>query len=829
MRGRQAGRCCYQDESEKNGESLKFFARHTVVQRGQLSDVSAEGRGERLSEPPLPVGTLGAGGVDAGLSVQMEPVGQRDDSHVRHAGKAGAYHGLGEVFGCAAQVAAGVGHILGAGALTPALGGHVVVGAGVDYTVAGVGVGQIVARLAAVEGELHDLHARVAACGQHGLGLGGQIAQILGDDAALAQSLVHGVDEGAVRAFLPVTARSGLVPGGDGVVALEAPEMVDADDVVDGSSVFDALLPPAEVFGLMAGPVVERVAPELTVGGKGVGRTSGNAGQVDGAVGLEQLRVGPEVAGIGADVDGDVAHQLDAVAVGVGLEGVPLGVEEELHGLVVVHLIGQPLLGSGEGRRLPGAQVVGPVGETGLLLLGLNGHEEGIVLEPAALGLTESLIGRGRGSQQPVGRFMEHHGPLLVERTVIDGTHRLGRGQLSLGEEAVRCQQTEIDKVRVAGKGRKALVGAVPVARRADGEYLPVGLLCSRKEIDEGKGFISQRADAVRTRQAEDGHQNAACTHGWNLLVLTLDSACHDTLNDVLLAGHVKDDDGDDGDDDAGHHGGQLDAAIAAAEILDGHGNGAVLLDVQHQRGQQVVVPDPHRLKDGGGDHGGLEDGEDDLEEDLDGAAAVDHGSLFDLDGDALHEAGEHEHGQTGTEAQIDDADVPGGVQIEGVGGLGQGEHDHLEGDDHGEDDEQIHELAQLVVHAGKVPAGHGAAQQDEGHAGHGDDEAVAKAGQKAHLGDAVDVVAKAREGLSRRQLEDGGSGEGAFYFQAVLQDQDDGVDPEQAQQAHDDSEDVVPHFFIFRHYCCTSLERVNLSWMSEMITTMRKNTAAFA
>ena len=66
--------------------------------------------------------------------------------------------------------------------------------------------------------------------------------------------------------------------------------MVDADDVVDGSGVLDALFPPAEIFGLMAGPVVERVAPELTVGGKGVGRTSGNAGQVDGAVGLEQLR-----------------------------------------------------------------------------------------------------------------------------------------------------------------------------------------------------------------------------------------------------------------------------------------------------------------------------------------------------------------------------------------------------------------------------------------------------------------------------------------------------------------------------------------------------------
>ena len=76
-------------------------------------------------------------------------------------------------------------------------------------------------------------------------------------------------------------------------------------------------------------------------------------------------------------------------------------------------------------------------------------------------------------------------------------------------------------------------------------------MFCLGEEIDKCEGLFAQRADAIRTRQAEDGHQNAACTHGWNLLVLTLDSACHDTLDDVLLAGHVKDDDGDDGDDDA--------------------------------------------------------------------------------------------------------------------------------------------------------------------------------------------------------------------------------------------------------------------------------------
>ena len=49
---------------------------------------------------------------------------------------------------------------------------------------------------------------------------------------------------------------------------------------------------------------------------------------------------------------------------------------------------------------------------------------------------------------------------------------------------------------------------------------------------------------------------------------LALDSACNNTLNDVFLAGHVQDDDGDDGDDDAGHHGSQLHAATAILETM---------------------------------------------------------------------------------------------------------------------------------------------------------------------------------------------------------------------------------------------------------------------
>ncbi len=310
---------------------------------------------------------------------------------------------------------------------------------------------------------------------------------------------------------------------------------------------------------------------------------------------------------------------------------------------------------------------------------------------------------------------------------------------------------------------------------------------------------------------------------------LSLDGARNNALNDVLLAGDVQQDDGDDGDDDAGHHGSQLYPAIAATEILDRHGDGAVFFDVQHQGGQQVVVPDPHGLQDSGGDHGGFQDGEYDAEEDLYRVAAVDHGGFFDLDGDALHKAGEHKHGQARTKTQVDDADVPRSVQLQGVGGFRKGEHHHLEGDDHGEHDQQIHELAQFVVYPGQVPAGHGAAQQDQKYTADGDHQAVQQTGEEVHLHDAVNVVGQARKGFSSRQLEHGGGGKGALFFQAVQQDQHNGVDPEQAQQGHEHRKQSVDALFLFDHYACTSLERVILSWIREMTTTIRKNTTAFA
>ncbi len=163
-------------------------------------------------------------------------------------------------------------------------------------------------------------------------------------------------------------------------------------------------------------------------------------GQMHLSVSLEQLRMSPQVAGIRADVDGDITHQQDTFAVGIGFQCVPLGIEEELHCLVVTDLICQPCFCGGNGLRLPAAQGVRPVSKASLPLFCFHSHKQGVVLQPEALRRAEGFVSRGGSRQQPVNSLFQQHRALVVQRTVVDGVHRLRGGELFGGQIAV-CRQ----------------------------------------------------------------------------------------------------------------------------------------------------------------------------------------------------------------------------------------------------------------------------------------------------------------------------------------------------------------------------------------------------
>src|SRR5262245_7048917 len=77
-------------------------------------------------------------------------------------------------------------------------------------------------------------------------------------------------------------------------------------------------------------PVINRVAPELSLGAEVVRRHAGGKARPALLVQQEQLRVGPHVARVGRDEEGEVTDQAHALGMGMLLETFPLTDQQEL-------------------------------------------------------------------------------------------------------------------------------------------------------------------------------------------------------------------------------------------------------------------------------------------------------------------------------------------------------------------------------------------------------------------------------------------------------------------------------------------------------------------
>ena len=345
--------------------------------------------------------------------------------------------------------------------------------AGVADAVLPVAVRQIAARVARVEGEFQHLHAGQTRVGKQLRDLRRGIAEILGDELDVVEPAGQHADERHAGALDPATVFRGRLAIGHGPVALEAAEVVDADDVVELRRSANASDPPLKAVLLHGLVVVEWVAPELTVGAEVVRRHAGDLNGHVSLVELEFLRLAPHVGGVHRHIDGDVADDADAETVDVALERTPLPEEEKLNVGEQLHVPAQLRAVALErvGPVQPRA-FVGPFGPGLHAEMPLERHEERVVRQPEGVFLHELAVGGVGLCQQTVCRAAQHLVTFFVQSTVVDGIGGgfpidvlifLGQKQTALGK------LVEIDKIRVARKRREGLIGAVAVAGGADG------------------------------------------------------------------------------------------------------------------------------------------------------------------------------------------------------------------------------------------------------------------------------------------------------------------------------------------------------------------------
>ena len=91
-------------------------------------------------------------------------------------------------------------------------------------------------------------------------------------------------------------------------------------------------------------------------------------------------------------------------------------------------------------------------------------------------------------------------------------------------QESLLDQGLQIDKIRISGEGREALIRRIAVSRRSHRQHLPVALPSLCKELHKRIGFLPQRSGTIAPRKGKDRHQYACCTmHGPScLFCLTL-------------------------------------------------------------------------------------------------------------------------------------------------------------------------------------------------------------------------------------------------------------------------------------------------------------------
>ena len=233
---------------------------------------------------------------------------------------------------------------------------------------------------------MQHLHTRQAGLLQKLADLRGQIAQVLGDKLDVGELGGEDPDEVHTRPFYPAANSGGGLPVGHRPVALQAPEVVNAEDVVQPGGALDAADPPGVAVGLHGVPIVQGIAPELSIGGEVIGR---NAGYLGGHVPLVQLEspgVGPHIGGVHGYINRQVADDADALFVGVGPQGLPLAEEqvldvgEQADVVRKLFLVMCHRLGTAEADVL-----VRPIRPGLHPKMALEGHEQGVIRQPGGI------------------------------------------------------------------------------------------------------------------------------------------------------------------------------------------------------------------------------------------------------------------------------------------------------------------------------------------------------------------------------------------------------------------------------------------------------------
>ena len=200
-------------------------------------------------------------------------------------------------------------------------------GASISYAVMLIIMRQIItcaAGISGIECKFQTLHIRIAAFLYHSADSIRHIAQILCDNRFFTETCFNHLKQLNTRTFFPVTIHRGFVLCRDGEIFIKASEMVDSDNVIQSKAPGDPCYPPVIAGISVMIPAIQRIAPQLSVCRKSIGRTTCNCGGFSLLIQLEHLRMCPDVRAVICHIDRNVTNDLQSLIIGIFFKFLPL-------------------------------------------------------------------------------------------------------------------------------------------------------------------------------------------------------------------------------------------------------------------------------------------------------------------------------------------------------------------------------------------------------------------------------------------------------------------------------------------------------------------------
>ena len=266
----------------------------------------------------------------------------------------------------------------------------------------------------------------------------------------------------------------------------------------------DSINPPLVARFRQYAPAIERIPPQLSRRAEVIRRHARNRPRRTVRIEIKDFRICPYIGAVVRDKDGYIADDLYASAVAVALQVAPLPEELILDELVSLH-VGRIRIGSLFPFR-PGNSAIRvfqrhELSEAGQPALPLRAKRfevaalrlAGVPEKGASRPLEETALERNDGAE------------------VYNRLRKLRRSlQLGALDPSLLREPVKADKERIACHAREALVGRIPIPRRAEGEYLPEALPVVGEKIGEPVRALPQVPDSMRPGKRSGMKQNAA-------------------------------------------------------------------------------------------------------------------------------------------------------------------------------------------------------------------------------------------------------------------------------------------------------------------------------